>query len=59
MKESVLKKQFNRNDVQRLRNLIQGKYGDKTKTVIGYSKKREIYKEGDIPCRPHHISFFI
>jgi len=48
MKESVLKKQFNRNDVQRLRNLIQGKYGDKTKTVIGYSKKREIYKEGDI-----------
>ena len=29
-KETVLKKQFVEKDVQRLRNLMQGKYGEKT-----------------------------
>ena len=28
--KSVLKKQFQEKDVQRLRNLMTGKYGDKT-----------------------------
>lgn len=48
MKESVLKKQFGKNDVQRLRNLIQGKYGDKIRSSIGYAKKIEVHNEGDI-----------
>jgi hypothetical protein len=29
-KDNVLKKQFQQKDVQRLRNLVQGKYGDKS-----------------------------
>ena len=48
MADNVLKKQFKKNDVQRLRNLIQGKYGDKTKQQVGYKKKINDYKEGDI-----------
>ena len=30
-KENVLKKQFQKRDVERLRNLMQGKYGKKTR----------------------------
>ena len=50
MKQKVqgLKKEFKRTDVNRLRNLIQGKTGDSSNTQIGYSKKTEDYKEGDI-----------
>ena len=47
-KESVLKKQFKEKDVQRLRNLVQGKYGEKTRSSVGFTKKQEFYKEGDI-----------
>ena len=47
-KDNVLKKQFQKQDVQRLRNLIQGKYGEKTRSSVGFSKKEEHYKEGDI-----------
>ena len=43
-----LKKEFKRTDVNRLRNLIQGKTGESTGTQVGYSKKTEDYKEGDI-----------
>jgi len=43
-----LKKEFRRTDVNRLRNLIQGKTGDSTNTQIGYSTKQEDYKEGDV-----------
>jgi len=50
MKQKVqgLKKEFKRTDVNRLRNLIQGKTGDSSNTQIGYSKKEEEHKEGDI-----------
>lgn len=48
MKENVLKKDFREKDVQRLRNLVQGKYGEKTRTSVGFSKKEEHYLEGDI-----------
>lgn len=48
MKKSVLKKEFKDKDVQRLRNLVQGKYGDKTTQSVGYTKKQEFYNEGDI-----------
>jgi|TARA_R110000782_G_scaffold161529_1_gene253493 hypothetical protein len=44
----MLKKEFKKKDVSRLRNLITGKTGASTGTQIGYSKKTEDYKEGDI-----------
>ena len=43
-----LKKEFNPKDVERIRNLVKGKYGDKTQTSIGYSKKSQKHKEGDV-----------
>ena len=48
MEDSVLKKQFGEKDVQRARNLIQGKVDAKTGEGIGYSKKQEFYEEGDV-----------
>ena len=47
-KESVLKKNFQEKDVQRLRNLVQGKYGEKTRTSVGFSTKTELHYEGDM-----------
>ena len=44
----MLKKEFKRKDVQRARNLIMGNSGASTGTQIGYNKKIEDYKEGDI-----------
>ena len=43
-----LKKEFKEKDVQRLRNLIQGKQGEKTRSSVGFSKADEFYAEGDI-----------
>ena len=43
-----LNKQFTERDVNRMRNLIQGKQGEKVGQSIGYSKHEKIYKEGDI-----------
>ena len=47
-KDSVLKKDFQKNDVERLRNLVQGKYGEKTRSSVGFSKADEFHAEGDI-----------
>ena len=44
----MLKKEFNKKDVNRARNLIMGKTGDATNTQIGYKKEIKEYKEGDI-----------
>jgi hypothetical protein len=44
----MLKKEFKRKDVQRARNLLTGKTGASTGTQIGYNKKTEDYKEGDV-----------
>ena len=44
----MLKKEFNPKDVERVRNLVKGKYGSKTQQSVGYSKKQTFYKEGDI-----------
>jgi len=44
----MLKKEFKRKDVNRLRNLITGKTGESTNTQVGYNKKQTDYKEGDI-----------
>jgi hypothetical protein len=48
MSENVLKKDFKSADVQRLRNLMTGKQGERTAAGIGYSKKQVFYDEGDI-----------
>jgi len=47
-KDNVLKKQFAEKDVNRLRNLVQGKYGERTTVSAGYTKQTEFHKEGDI-----------
>ena len=47
-KDTVLKKEFQERDVQRLRNLMQGKHGEKTRSSIGFTKADEFHKEGDI-----------
>jgi len=39
MKENVLKKQFAEKDVQRLRNLVQGKYANKSQISVGFTKE--------------------
>jgi hypothetical protein len=43
-----LNKQFTERDVNRMRNLIQGKQGEKVGQSVGYSKHEKTYKEGDI-----------
>ena len=46
--ENVLKKEWSKKDVKRARNLIQGKTNNRTTEGIGYSKKEQFYKEGDV-----------
>lgn len=46
--ESMLQKDFKSKDVQRLRNIVSKKYGDKTVTQTGYVKKQTDHVEGDI-----------
>jgi uncharacterized C2H2 Zn-finger protein len=48
MKDNILKKEFNKKDVKRLRNIIKGKAGERTASGIGYTKKEEFHQEGDI-----------
>ena len=43
-----LKKEFNKKEVQRMRNLISGNSDNRTVQGIGYSKKEEFHSEGDI-----------
>lgn len=43
-----LKKEFAQKDVQRMRNIISGRTGDKTGVQSGYEKIRQEYKEGDV-----------
>ena len=48
MSENVLKKEFGKKDVKRLRNLMTGKHTNKSGQSVGYNKKQSFYKEGDI-----------
>jgi|TARA_B100001778_G_scaffold190826_1_gene157233 hypothetical protein len=48
MDENVLKKEFGKKDVTRLRNLMTGKHNEKNGQSIGYNKKQTFYKEGDV-----------
>lgn len=43
-----LNKEFAKKDVERMRNLIQGKYGEKTQTSVGFTKSEKQYEEGDV-----------
>ena len=42
MKDNVLKKEFAKKDVQRLRNVMTGKAGERSTDGIGYTKKQEV-----------------
>ena len=48
MEQNTLKKEFSKRDVQRMRNLITGKSGEKTQVQSGWEKNNQIKKEGDI-----------
>ena len=48
MKDTVLKKQFQEKDVQRMRNLIKGDGDKATQVQLGYKKNQVDRKEGDI-----------
>jgi hypothetical protein len=48
MKDNILKKEFKNQDVQRLRNLIQGKQDEKTRDSIGYIKPYTHREENEI-----------
>ena len=45
--DPVLKKEFQKKDVERIRNLVKGKYGEKTRESIGYTKAEEFHVEGE------------
>ena len=46
--DSLLKKEFKKSDVQRVRNLVNKDFTSKTKLQTGYKKSQKRYKEGDI-----------
>lgn len=48
MNESALKKEFNKSDVERIRNLVNKDYTSNTKSQTGYKRSYKRYKEGDI-----------
>ena len=48
MSESLLKREFQKSDVQRCRNLIAGQYGNSTQILVGYEKQESFHKEGDV-----------
>lgn len=48
MSDSSLKKEFRREDVQRVRNIVNKDFTSKTKSQTGYSRSSNNYKEGDL-----------
>jgi hypothetical protein len=48
MSESMLNRDFKEKDVNRLRNLLNMKFGEKTSTQVGYGKKKDDHVEGDV-----------
>lgn len=48
MKEGVLKKEFSKKDVQRMRNIITKNTGDRTQILSGWEKRQDDHKEGDV-----------
>jgi hypothetical protein len=47
-RETLLKKEFQKRDVQRIRNLLSGNQGDATQTQVGYTTKHIDHSEGDV-----------
>ena len=47
MSGNVLKKQFNEKDIQRVRNLVKGKSGERITHGVGYIKEVEDHIDGD------------
>jgi ssDNA-binding Zn-finger/Zn-ribbon topoisomerase 1 len=47
MSESLLKKEFNTRDVERIRNLVKKDYGASTRVGVGYQQTQKRYREGD------------
>ena len=48
MADNILKKEFNKKDVERVRNLVKGKSGEKSGQSVGYQKDEIHRKEGDV-----------
>lgn len=48
MSESLLKKDFDQQDVARIRNIVTNKYGNRTGVQVGYDRIYEDRKEGEI-----------
>ena len=48
MHKGGLKKEFKKEDVQRIRNLVRKDFTSKTKSQTGYKKSDSFYSEGDI-----------
>ena len=48
MKDNILKKEFNKKDVTRLRNLVKGNSKERIGQGVGYSKKEKFHNEGDV-----------
>ena len=46
--DNVLKKEFSKKDVTRVRNVMSGKSDKRTVDGVGYRKSKDFYKEGDI-----------
>ena len=44
----MLNKEFKNKDVQRLRNIVKGKTGERTTSGVGYSKQQDFHNEGDV-----------
>ena len=47
-KDSLLKKEFKKSDVQRVRNLVNKDFNSSTKAQTGYKKSLKRYKEGEV-----------
>jgi hypothetical protein len=47
-RETLLQKEFQKRDVQRIRNLLSGNQGDATQTQVGYTTKQIDRSEGDV-----------
>lgn len=48
MSESYLKKEFKESDVQRVRNIVNKNFTNKTKIQTGYQKSYQAHQEGDV-----------
>jgi hypothetical protein len=48
MPDNVLKKQFAEKDIQRIRNLVKGKNGERITHGIGYTQETTDHTEGDV-----------